>query len=35
MVLGAGGAARAVIYGLIGRGTERIYVANRTPRARR
>jgi shikimate dehydrogenase len=31
MVLGAGGAARAVIYGLIGRGVARIYVANRTP----
>ena len=30
IVLGAGGAARAVVYGLIGRGIERIYVANRT-----
>jgi shikimate dehydrogenase len=30
MVLGAGGAARAVVFGLIERGVERIYVANRT-----
>jgi shikimate dehydrogenase len=31
VVLGAGGAARAVIYGLLGRGVERIVVVNRTP----
>ncbi|WP_040619784.1 shikimate dehydrogenase [Rhodovulum sp. PH10] len=31
LVLGAGGAARAVVYGLIERGVPRIYVANRTP----
>lgn len=31
LVLGAGGSARAVIYGLIDRGVPRIYVANRTP----
>ena len=31
MVLGAGGAARAVVYGLIGRGVETIHLANRTP----
>ncbi len=31
VVLGAGGAARAVIYGLIARGVERITVINRTP----
>ncbi len=31
-VLGAGGAARAVVYGLIERGVERIVVVNRTPR---
>ena len=30
LVLGAGGAARAVIYGLLSRGVERIVVANRT-----
>jgi shikimate dehydrogenase len=30
MVLGAGGAARAVVFGLIARGIERIHVANRT-----
>jgi len=30
VVLGAGGAARAVVYGLIGRGVERVVVANRT-----
>jgi shikimate dehydrogenase len=30
VVLGAGGAARAVVYGLIERGTERVYVVNRT-----
>jgi shikimate dehydrogenase len=30
LVLGAGGAARAVVFGLIERGFERIYVANRT-----
>jgi shikimate dehydrogenase len=31
VVLGAGGAARAVIYGLLTRGVERITVVNRTP----
>ena len=31
IVLGAGGSARAVIYGLIERGFERIHVVNRTP----
>ncbi|HKM87425.1 MAG TPA: shikimate dehydrogenase [Xanthobacteraceae bacterium] len=31
VVLGAGGAARAVIYGLITRGVEQIALANRTP----
>ena len=31
LVLGAGGAARAVIYGLLNRGVEQIVVANRTP----
>jgi shikimate dehydrogenase len=30
LILGAGGAARAVIYGLLSRGVERIVVANRT-----
>ena len=30
VVLGAGGAARAVVYGLVGRGVERIVVVNRT-----
>jgi shikimate dehydrogenase len=30
LVLGAGGAARAVLYGLLSRGVERIVVANRT-----
>jgi shikimate dehydrogenase len=30
-VLGAGGAARAVVYGLLERGTSRIVVINRTP----
>jgi shikimate dehydrogenase len=32
VVLGAGGAARAVVYGLLERGTSRIVVINRTPR---
>jgi shikimate dehydrogenase len=32
LVLGAGGAARAVVYGLLERGTARIVVTNRTPR---
>lgn len=32
VVLGAGGAARAVIYGLISRGAARVVVVNRTPR---
>src|SRR5215471_656292 len=31
VVLGAGGAARAVVYGLLERGTSRIVVINRTP----
>ena len=31
VVLGAGGAARAVIYGLLARGAERLVVVNRTP----
>jgi shikimate dehydrogenase len=31
VVLGAGGAARAVIYGLLERGVERLVVGNRTP----
>ena len=31
LVLGAGGAARAVVYGLLERGTSRIVVINRTP----
>jgi len=31
VVLGAGGAARAVIYGLLARGTEHLVVVNRTP----
>ena len=31
VVLGAGGAARAVIYGLLERGVERLVVVNRTP----
>jgi shikimate dehydrogenase len=31
IVLGAGGAARAVVYGLLERGTSRIVVINRTP----
>ena len=31
VVLGAGGAARAVVYGLLERGVERVVVANRTP----
>jgi shikimate dehydrogenase len=31
MVLGAGGAARAVVFGLLGRDVERVFVANRTP----
>ena len=30
MVLGAGGAARAVVYALLQRGAERVYLANRT-----
>ncbi len=30
-VLGAGGAARAVIYGLLGQGVSKIYLCNRTP----
>ncbi len=32
MVLGAGGAARAVTYGLLERGVESVFVANRTER---
>ena len=31
LVLGAGGASRAVIYGLINENVEKIYIANRTP----
>src|SRR5947209_19784067 len=31
LVLGAGGASRAVIFGLIERGIKRVHVANRTP----
>ena len=31
LVLGAGGAARAVVFGLIERGIKRVYLANRTP----
>jgi len=31
VVLGAGGAARAVVYGLLERGAERVVVTNRTP----
>ena len=31
VVLGAGGAARAVVFGLIERGFKRIHVVNRTP----
>jgi len=31
VVLGAGGSARAVVYGLIERGSERIHIVNRTP----
>ncbi|NWG24680.1 MAG: shikimate dehydrogenase [Pseudorhodoplanes sp.] len=35
LVLGAGGAARAIVFGLLGRGAKAVYVANRTlPRAR-
>ncbi len=32
LVLGAGGASRAVIYGLINEKVEKIYIANRTPK---
>jgi shikimate dehydrogenase len=31
VVLGAGGAARAIVYGLLERGVERVHVHNRTP----
>jgi shikimate dehydrogenase len=31
LVLGAGGASRAVVFGLIGRGVSRVHLANRTP----
>ena len=31
LVLGAGGASRAVVFGLIERGVSRVYLANRTP----
>ncbi len=31
LVLGAGGASRAIIYGLINENVEKIYIANRTP----
>jgi shikimate dehydrogenase len=31
LVLGAGGASRAVVYGLINENVEKIYIANRTP----
>ncbi len=31
LVVGAGGAARAVVYGLASRGASRVFVANRTP----
>ncbi len=33
MVLGAGGGARAVVYGLLQREVKRVYVVNRTPEA--
>ncbi len=35
VVLGAGGAARAVVYGLLSRGVERVVVVNRTASSRR